>query len=189
MRPSWIRVNPKSNDRYPTKRKEKEKTHWEDEVKTEAESRVVSLQAKESHRLPAATRSQEKARNEFSPRTNLDSIPWLQTSGLQTVKEKISVVSNHAVHETLFWPSQETTTHCNWWPGWGMAYNASLGVRITWIWIWVMPLSFSICTTSDKWFLNVPFCATRLVNTIYFMMLSEWNEMQWQNTWHTESTG
>lgn len=75
MRLSWIRVNPKSNDRYPTKRKEKEKAHREDEVKTEAESRVVNLQAKESHRLPAATSSQEKARNEFSPRTNLDSIP------------------------------------------------------------------------------------------------------------------
>lgn len=43
MRPSWIRVNHKSNNKYPNKRSEKEKTHREDDMKTETERRVVHL--------------------------------------------------------------------------------------------------------------------------------------------------
>ena len=53
-------MNHKSNNKYPNKRSEKEKTHREDDMKTETERRV----------LPVATRSQDRARNEFSSRTN-----------------------------------------------------------------------------------------------------------------------
>lgn len=102
MRPSWIRVNPKSNDKYPHKRRKKEKTHrGEDDVKTEAEIKALSLQTKESHRLQQPPEARRRCGINSSPDPTLLT-PWFPTSGLQNVKEKLSVVLSHPAYGTRF---------------------------------------------------------------------------------------
>lgn len=60
MRPSWIRVGPKFNDKCSSKgrkgKKRQEDTQRRDHVKSEAEMEVMCLQAREGQGLPGATK-------------------------------------------------------------------------------------------------------------------------------------
>lgn len=89
----------------PIREEKKKKTHrGEDDVKTEAETRAVSLQAKESHRSLAATGSQEKVPNEFFPQNQ----PW------QHLDFTLERKNFCCFQPPSLWQPWEATTHCNW---------------------------------------------------------------------------